>query len=169
MVMLVPMVVLGARLGGLRLPARLERRDRGLAGSGHRLVEPHLAISPALLSVITLVVVLIGVGLAWMQFGRQDVPVLAPRGSLLTRAARADLYGDAANEALLMRPGQWLTRLLVFFDNRVVDGAVNGSAAMIGGLSSRSRRWQTGFARSYALSMLGGVVLVGAALVLVRL
>ena len=93
--------------------------------------------------------------------------MLAPPGSLLTRAARADLYGDAVNEALLMRPGQWLTRLLVFFDNRVVDGAVNGSAAMIGGLSSRSRRWQTGFARSYALSMLGGAVLVGAALVLV--
>ncbi len=169
MVMLVPMVVLGllSAVSGFLLAWNGAIEDWLAPVTG--FVEPHLAISPALLSVITLVVVLIGVGLAWMQFGRQDVPVLAPRGSLLTRAARADLYGDAANEALLMRPGQWLTRLLVFFDNRVVDGAVNGSAAMIGGLSSRSRRWQTGFARSYALSMLGGVVLVGAALVLVRL
>jgi hypothetical protein len=34
-----------------------------------------------------------------------------------------------------MRPGQYLTRTLVWFDNKVVDGAVNGTAAFIGGLS----------------------------------
>ena len=68
-----------------------------------------------------------------------------------------------------MRPGQYLTRSLVWFDNRVVDGVVNGTAATIGGLSGRLRRLQTGFARSYALSMLGGAALVVAALVLVRL
>ena len=37
---------------------------------------------------------------------------------LLTVAARKDLYGDAFNEAVFMRPGQWLTRLSVYFDNR---------------------------------------------------
>ena len=68
-----------------------------------------------------------------------------------------------------MRPGQYLTRFLVWFDNRVVDGAVNGTAATIGGLSGRVRRLQTGFTRSYALSMLGGAALVAVALVLVRL
>ncbi len=77
-------------------------------------------------------------------------------------AARRDLYGDAVNEALLMRPGQWLTRLSVYFDNRGVDGLVNTVAATIGGTSGRLRRVQTGFVRSYALSMfLGGVLLVG--------
>ena len=58
---------------------------------------------------------------------------------------------------------------MVWFDNRVVDGVVNGVAATIGGLSGRSRRLQTGFTRSYALSMLGGAALVVFALVLVRL
>jgi NADH-quinone oxidoreductase subunit L len=47
--------------------------------------------------------------------------------------------------------------------------AVNGSAATVGGASGRLRRWQTGYARTYALSMLGGAVLVIAALFLVRL
>ena len=91
--------------------------------------------------------------------------------SWATRAARADLYGDAVNESLLMRPGQYLTRTLVWTDNKVVDGAVNGTAAGIGGISARLRRWQTGYVRSYALSMLIGVVIVGglgAALALVR-
>ena len=67
-----------------------------------------------------------------------------------------------------MRPGQWLTRALVFFDNRGVDGAVNGLAAGLGGGSARLRRMQTGFVRSYALSMLGGAVAVVAVLLAVR-
>ena len=64
-----------------------------------------------------------------------------------------------------MRPGQWLTRALVLLDNRGVDGAVNGVAAALGGRPARLRRPQTGFVRSYALGMLGGVrALVVAAL-----
>ena len=68
-----------------------------------------------------------------------------------------------------MRPGQYLTRFLVFFDNRVVDGVVNGTAAMFGGGSARLRRWQTGFVRTYALSMLAGAVLVVGVLILVAM
>ena len=98
------------------------------------------------------------------------MPVLAPsQVTPLTRAARGNLYTDAANEALFMRPGQWLTRLLVFVDNSGIDGAVRGLAAGIGGLSGRMRRIQTGFVRSYALSMLGGAVLIAGALLLVRI
>jgi len=89
--------------------------------------------------------------------------------SVLTKAARADLYGDALNEAALMRPGEYLTRSLVFFDNRKVDGMVNGLAALIGGTSGRVRRWQTGFVRSYALSMLGGSAAVVLAMLAVKL
>jgi len=118
---------------------------------------------------ITLVLVAAGIGLAWMMYGRVQVPAVAPRGSVLTRAARADLYGDAFNESVLMRPGQWLTRLSVFFDSRGVDGLVNGLAATIGGTSGRLRRLQNGYVRSYALSMLIGAVLLVAGLLVVRL
>jgi len=118
---------------------------------------------------VTLALVLVGAVLAWIPYATRAVPEVAPAGNVLTRAARADLYGDAVNEAVFMRPGQYLTRWLVWFDNKVVDGVVNGTAATIGGLSGRARRLQTGFARSYALSMLGGAALVAAALVLVRL
>ena len=92
-----------------------------------------------------------------------------PLGAPLTVAARRDLYGDAFNEAVFMRPGQYSVRTLVFADNRIVDGAVNGTAAMFGGLSSRMRRLQTGFARSYALTILSGALVIVAAFVLVRL
>jgi NADH-quinone oxidoreductase subunit L len=51
-----------------------------------------------------------------------------------------------------------------------VDGLVNTLAATVGGTSGRMRRVQSGFVRSYALSMfLGAVLLVGGALLLVRI
>src|SRR6266480_2319405 len=118
---------------------------------------------------LALVFALVGVGLAWAIYGRVPVPAVAPRGRPLTVAARKDLYGDAFNESVLMRPGQWLTRLSVYFDNRGVDGLVNTLAATKGGTSGRVRRLQTGFVRSYALSMFVGAVLLLGALLLVRL
>ena len=119
--------------------------------------------------IIALVLTVLTAGLAWTMYGRVPVPAVAPRGSVFTRAARADLYGDAFNESVLMRPGQWLTRLSVYFDSRGVDGLVNTLAATIGGSSGRLRRIQTGFVRSYALSMLIGAVLLVAGLLVVRL
>ena len=119
--------------------------------------------------VVTLVLVVIGAAIAWALYGRRQVPVTAPAGSVITVAARKDLYGDAINEGLLMRPGQWLTRLSVYFDNRGVDGLVNTLAAAFGGSSGRLRKVQSGFVRSYALSMLVGAVLLVGALLLVKL
>jgi NADH-quinone oxidoreductase subunit L len=119
--------------------------------------------------IIALVLALAGVGLAWTMYGRVAVPAEAPRGRFPVVAGRKDLYGDAFNESVLMRPGQWLTRLSVYFDNRGVDGLVNSLAALIGGTSGRLRRMQTGFVRSYALSMFFGAALLITLLLVVRL
>jgi NADH-quinone oxidoreductase subunit L len=116
----------------------------------------------------TLGLVIVGVAIGWAMYGRRPVPATAPAGRFLVTAARKDLYGDAFNESALMRPGQWLTRLSVFFDNRGVDGLVNTLAATVGGSSGRLRRVQSGFVRSYALSMFVGAVLLVGALLLVR-
>jgi NADH-quinone oxidoreductase subunit L len=131
---------------------------------------PHLPMPVLALTALTLLVVLLGVAAAVVFVARREVPVEAPtKVSPITAAARADLYGDAFNEAVFMRPGQQLTRGLVAFDDRGVDGVVNGLAAFVGGLSAWVRRVQTGFVRSYALVMFGGAALVIAAMVLVRL
>ncbi|WP_433329585.1 NADH-quinone oxidoreductase subunit L [Spirillospora sp. CA-294931] len=118
--------------------------------------------------IATFVLMIVGVGIAWRQYGARKVPREVPTGSFITVAARKDLYGDALNESLLMRPGQWLTRLAVWFDGRGVDGAVNGLAAAVGGSSGRARRVQTGLVRSYALSMFFGAAIIVAALLVVN-
>jgi NADH-quinone oxidoreductase subunit L len=112
---------------------------------------------------------LVAIVIAWLIYGRRDVPAVAPAGRFPVVAARKDLYGDAFNESVLMRPGQWLTRLSVYFDNRGVDGLVNTVAATVGGSSGRLRKVQTGFVRSYALAMFAGAALFVCALLLVRL
>ncbi|NMM24240.1 MAG: NADH-quinone oxidoreductase subunit L [Phycicoccus sp.] len=160
--MTIPMVVLaaGSAFMGLIL---------GPTGAIQSWLEPVVGVhvegeSPVIavpvLTTLTLLVVAAGLGLAWMRYWREEVPVVAPVGSLPTRAARQDLFQDAVNEAVLMRPGLHLTRSLVFFDNKGVDGAVGSVAALIGGSSSRLRRVQNGFVRSYALTMLFGVVVI---------
>ena len=167
-VMTAPMIVLAA--GSIGAGAFLIVNDR-LA----EFLAPVVGLPPAfhgLWSVpglVTLALVLIGISIAWAMYGRREVPVTAPAGGFVTVAARKDLYGDAINESVLMRPGQWLTRLSVYFDNRGVDGLVNTLAATMGGTSGRLRRLQNGFVRSYALSMFVGAVLLVGALLLVKI
>ena len=167
-VMTWPMIVLA--IGSVGAGAFLIINDRL-----QDFLAPVVGVPPAshgfvtVTGVVALVLVLAGVGLAWLMYGRVPVPAVAPPGRPLTVAARKDLYGDAFNESVLMRPGQWLTRLSVYFDNRGVDGLVNTLAATVGGTSGRMRKLQTGFVRSYALSMFFGAAVLVALLLVVRL
>jgi NADH-quinone oxidoreductase subunit L len=165
-----PMVILAVgsvALGGLLVAGgRFETWLEPVTGHVEE-GEPVIARYP--LMGITLALVVIGVLLAWRQYWRAPVPETAPRGSLLTQAARRDLFQDDVNEAVFMRPGQYLTRSLVFLDNKGVDGLVRGLAASIGGLGGRLRRWQTGLVRSYAMSMLAGVLVLAVGVLAVRI
>ena len=167
-VMTVPLVILaaGALLLGMSLVywGDIEGWLEPVTG----LTTEHLPFPSWAYELTTLVLVLIGAAVGWVMYARREVPVEAPRGSWLTRAARSELYGNEVNDTLVVRPTYHSSRWLVWFDNKGVDGVVNGSAAFVGGLSGRMRRYQTGFARSYALSMVGGAVLVVLALFLVR-
>jgi NADH-quinone oxidoreductase subunit L len=167
-VMTIPLILLA--IGSVGAGAFLVAGDRfakflapvtGAPEAAHKLITPYTGIVFGLMAV--------GVLIAYLQYARRRVPRTAPAARFPVTAARRDLYGDALNESLFMRPGQWLTRLTVYFDNRGVDGIVNGLAALVGGSSGRLRRVQTGFVRSYALSMFVGAALVVGALLLVRL
>ncbi|MDT5307473.1 MAG: NADH-quinone oxidoreductase subunit [Mycobacterium sp.] len=120
-------------------------------------------------TIVVLTVVAAGIAIAYRMYGTRPVPAEAPAGSTLTVAARQDLYGDVFNERVFMQPGQLLTKGLVEIDDDAVDGAANGLAALVGRVSDGFRQLQTGFARSYALSMLAGAALVVAAILAVRL
>jgi NADH-quinone oxidoreductase subunit L len=120
-------------------------------------------------TLVTLAVVAVGFAVAYRMYGTRPVPVEAPAGSALTVAARKDLYGDAFNEQVFMRPGAAATRGMTELDDWGIDGSVSALASAIARLSGALRMAQTGYVRSYALSMLAGAALVIAAILAVRL
>ncbi|MFK5635049.1 NADH-quinone oxidoreductase subunit L [Ornithinimicrobium sp. LYQ103] len=162
LLMTVPMMVLA--LGSLGLGAALW--PTGILSSwlepvfGH--VEHDEPVIPVLaIQVAVFVLMLAGVALAWLRYGRDEVPVVAPRGSLLTRAARADLYQDDVNEAFFRGPTDAVVQTLVETDRTLVEGSLTGgTAAGLTGAAGVLRRAQNGFVRSYALTMLLGIVAV---------
>lgn len=131
--------------------------------------EIHHVLPVWAVTAIVLGVVAVGIVIAYRMYGTRAVPEEVPEGSALTVAARRDLYGDAFNERVLMRPGLSFTRGLVEIDDEAVDGVAGGLAAGVSRVSERLRQLQTGFARSYALSMLAGTVAVVAMILAVNL
>ena len=109
----------------------------------------------------TVVAMLIGVGIAWLQYGRRPVPVVAPRGSLLTRAARRDLLQDDFNHVVLVtrrrapHPLPGLRRPHPGRRRRSTARPPRSAAS-----PAVLRRLQNGFARSYAVSMFGGAAVL---------
>ncbi|GIG30107.1 NADH-quinone oxidoreductase subunit L [Cellulomonas marina] len=127
--------------------------------------EPVLSVP--VITTLTLLAVGAGLVLAYLRYVRDEVPVAAPAGSPLTRAARADLYQDAVNDAVLVGPGRALTGGLVVADRTAVDGAAVGVGRLAVGSGALARRVQTGLVRSYAATtLLGVVVLAGVVLAL---
>ena len=166
-VMTLPMVVLAVGSVGagafLAVGHRLGDWLEPVVGSGESAHVVPVWVTTAL----ALSVVAAGVAIAYRQYARKAVPLTAPSDvSALTVAARSDLYGDAVNEAVFMRSGQQLTRAMVVVDDAAIDGSVNGLATGVRRISDGLRGLQTGFARSYALSMLAGTALFAGAVLI---
>ncbi len=168
-VMTIPLIVLAAlsALGGLMLLNDwIVDFLAPVTGTAEHVEPPIPAWS---VSVLVLAVVAVGVTIAWFLVGKREVPRTAPTDvSWATNAARADLYGDAINDTLVVAPGAVLVRNLTSFDQHGVDGVVEGGSRGIGGVGMLLRRTQNGYVRSYALSLLGGALLVILALLAVN-
>ena len=151
--------------GALAVGGTLEHWLEPVVGSH----EVHHVLPVWVVTLIVLSVVAIGVVIAYRMYGSRPVPEQPPEGSALTLAARRDLYGDAVNERVLMRPGRIFAEELTEIDDDVVDGVAGGLAHGVSRMSRGLRNTQTGFARSYALSMLVGATLVVATILAVNL
>ncbi len=167
-IMTAPMVVLaiGSVAGGglLAIGGTLPRWLEPVVGSH----EVHHAVPVWVLTVVTLSVVAVGVVVAYLRYAARPVSSIPSSWvSAPVIAARHDLYGDAINEAVFMRPGRALARSLVALDTRGIEGAVTGLAQAVGAASDRLRPLQNGFARSYALCVFIGATIIVAALTVV--
>ena len=126
-------------------------------------------VSALVLKVVTLALVAVGIAIAYRRYVASHVPVIPPIGTSLTRAARVDLYQDTVNDVLLVEPGQALTRSLVYVDRTAIDGTVSSVGRLTVGLGEIARRVQSGYVRSYAASMLLGLVVLVVAVLVIQI
>jgi NADH-quinone oxidoreductase subunit L len=131
-----------------------------LAGAHGAGAGAHAGPAWALMAV-SVAAALAGLGVAWQFYvrGRVDPAKVGVPQNALHRLLLGKYYVDELYDRLIVRPLLALARWCAeAFDPGVLDGAVNGVAAVVGRASGWLRRHQTGFVMNYALSMLVGVV-----------
>ena len=158
--MTIPMIILA--IGAVVLGGALSVGDAfvtWLAPSIGQLEHGHPVMNEYVIQGATLALVIVGALIAWMKYGRDEVPTSVPAGNALTEAARRDLYQDTVNETLFMMPAKGLVTVATVGDASAIDGALNG----LGGGSQLLGRLvgvtQNGLVRTYAAYILGGVIL----------
>jgi len=115
------------------------------------------------LDVIAVAVAMIGIFISWRIYhgGLEDPAVdpldhrLGPLGRLFGHAYYYDEGIAAAVGGPIRRSAQWLADV---FDQKIIDGAVNGIAKGFGAAGTQVRKLQTGLVRQYALGIAVGTV-----------
>jgi NADH-quinone oxidoreductase subunit L len=171
-VMTVPLIVLGvlALVAGLSLTT-----FTGEGGRFQSFLEPvlgtpaeHESLQAAFwLSAVATLMAAAGAVVAWLLYIRPfDWLALRRRYAGGWRALANRLYVDQVYEFFTVTLGGAFAAFLArTVDQRVIDGAVNGLAELVGNGARSGRRVQSGLVRSYALGVLGGAVLIVAFLV----
>ena len=122
-----------------------------------------------IIGIITLVVVALGVTVAWLIFGRKPVPEEAPeKVSIFTKIGRRDLYGTAINDTLVVRPVGLLAKGVALMDTKVINPATEGTGWLVKTLGDKVRILQNGQIRTYSLILVISLLLIGLALILSR-
>jgi NADH-quinone oxidoreductase subunit L len=99
-------------------------------------------------------------GLFGMRERRVTVERLTNRLRPLYTASFNKWWFDELNDLIFVRFGGWVARALWWFDVRVVDGTVNGIAALTQSTGRGIRQIQTGRVQNYALGIAAGLLVI---------
>lgn len=121
-----------------------------------------------LVMVISTLVALAGIGMAWLVYGSKkiDAEAAAARFPALYALLRSKYYIDEIYGWLGENLVQRGARLLYLFDIYVVNGLVNGLAYLTGGSGAALRRTETGRAQTYAFAIVLGATLLVVAIII---
>ena len=158
--MTVPMIILA--VGAVLLGGALSVGDtfiNWLAPAIGHVEHGHPVLNEYVIQGATLALVVVGALVAWMKYGRDEVPTSVPAGNALTEAARRDLYQDTVNETLFMMPAKGLVTVARVGDASAIDGALRrlgGGPQLLGRLVGVT---PNGPGRPYAAHTPGGLLL----------
>jgi NADH-quinone oxidoreductase subunit L len=109
-------------------------------------------------------VALVGIALAWLMYGVQMIPADA----LTRNPVGGFVYRVLLNKYYIDEFYGWIIRYIVLglsygeeaFDKYIIDGVVNGSAAMIRLGGNVFRHTETGRVQNYAAAIFGGALII---------
>ncbi len=112
-----------------------------------------------MVTLLTLGVVAVGIYLAYAKYGRAGSPIDEKSENLFYRLSLNKFYIDELYDFVVVRPFTACSRFFAqFIDPWVIDGAVNGTAAVARGLSWVWRGLQTGNVQHYVAGFLLGTL-----------
>ena len=160
---LIILAVLSAFGGGLNFPG-LMTLEHWLE---HTIQIPHEAVFAIPIAVGSLLVALVAILFSWLVYGRtplvdaKDVDPLAKSLGGVFRAMNNKFKVDELYQAMIITPYSKAADFLAKpVDQGLIDGIVNGLGALITSFAMGLRKLQTGFARTYALSVVVGIVAI---------
>jgi NADH-quinone oxidoreductase subunit L len=114
------------------------------------------------LAIVAILIGLVGIALAIMVYAKHRVKAVEPQ-------ILADAWGyDRAVSSFMGGPGRQAFDGVAWADAHIVDGAVNGTGALVRGTAGKVRKLQTGNVRTYAAAIGAAVVLLLMWFVVVR-
>jgi len=131
-----------------------------LGGNGVAGIPPTFGTTDLVLSSVSVLLGVAGIGLAWSLWGNGKVYVL-PESSPAQPVRRLLLnryYFKVGYDWIGAKGVYTVARAADFFDQFVIDGTVRGFERMFARLSDRLRRIQSGFVSDYAAYVVAGLI-----------
>ena len=108
------------------------------------------------LAVVATAASLLGIALAGLVYVRKRIPAEDVELDLFAKG----WYIDSSYAKFMGGPGRVMFDSIAWFDRHIIDGAVNGVAAIVAGAGARLRKFQSGQVRGYAVGMAVGAALL---------
>ncbi len=129
--------------------------------AGEIVLEQPAVLSEGALMATSLLVALLGIGIAWLVYMRGLQPAEALRRAFRPLYTLLDgkYYVDELYYALFVWPGKKISEFLAtVFDLGLLDGIINGLARLIDRAGGALRRIESGYIRNYAAWVLLGAL-----------
>jgi NADH-quinone oxidoreductase subunit L len=162
----IPLMILAALAvfgGGLNFPG-LHTLEHWLENT---LEIHHAAVFNTTVAVSSLLVAILAIVIAWLMYGRRPIKTAKTRDPLALRLGNIfhvmnrKFMVDEFYTWFIIWPYQRVASFLAHpVDQGVIDGFVNGVGSLMTTAAGGLRKLQNGFARSYALSVVVGIVFI---------
>ncbi|MDI6715434.1 MAG: NADH-quinone oxidoreductase subunit L [Actinomycetota bacterium] len=157
-VMSVPLIILGtlALVAGMVGSPYLGHFFQVFITNSHEVEHANMFVMG-----LSIAVAITGIFAAWLKYGTRLLPSgVISKDNPIYKLLVNKYYFDELYYYVLIKPTHAIAKYVLSFDQKIIDGAVNGVAWVSTKVGSGLRQIQTGYVQNYALYMLAGLIVL---------